>query len=421
MRGDVFFMDLFACSMLACSFPICMQGHKLTERHRHLLWGSHVSQKCYIYCAYKFCPLQAYVVNLGEIKNPESKEEKARFRWTEIGPDITEDQKQAIYQLPLKMSKRCKALMKQIICFSANKASLSDLLAGWVRIMKPRRADWLVVLRELKHMNHPLHLEVAEIALLEESFEANVRDYTKIIDIYGKQNRLKDAENTLTAMQTRGLLCDQVILTTMVHLYSKSGNLKMAEEAFEEMTLLGKPLDRRSYGSMVMAYIRAGMLDQGEMLLQEMEAQEIYAGPEVYKALLRAHSMAGNSEGAQKVFDTIQLAQIPPDPKLCALLINAYKVAGQSQEARVAFENMRKAGLEPNDKCVSLMLGVYEQENRLNAALDFLMDLEGGGVMVGQEASAILAGWFRRLNVVEDVELVLREYAATGTHQLSAS
>nr|POE67420.1 pentatricopeptide repeat-containing protein [Quercus suber] len=332
------------------------------------------------------------------------------------------------------------AVMKQIICLSPQKGSLSDLLAAWVRRMKPDRSDWLAVLKELKIMDYQLYLQVchllkasdhttdlvrflpvysdelqnalvAELAFLEESFEANVRDYTKIIHDYGKQNRLQDAEKILLSMKSKGVICDQVTLTAMIHMYSKAGNLKLAEETFEELKLIGETLDKRSYGSMIMAYIRAGMPKQGETLLREMDAQEIYAGREVYKALLRAYSVTGDSEGAQRVFDAIQCAGIPPDVKLCGLLINAYGMAGQSQKAGIAFENMRRAGLEPSDKCVALVLAACEKENKLNKALEFLVNLEKGGIIVGKEASEILARWFRRIGVVEEVELVLREYA----------
>lgn len=349
--------------------------------------------------------------NEAEMDKFESKEEgKPRFKWVKVGPDISKDQKQAISQLPPKMSNRCKALMEQIICFQPENGSLSDLLAVWVKSMKPKRADWLHVLKELSELEHPLYLELAELALLEESFEACERDYTKIIHCYAKQNKLQEAENTLFAMKRRGFLGDQVTLTALVHMYSKAGNLKLAEDTFEEMKLLGVPLDRRSYGSMIMAYIRAGMLDEGECLLKEMETEEIYAGREVYKALLRAYSMNGDSKGAQRVFDAIQLAGILPDAKVCGLLINAYLMAGQSSEACIVFQNLRGSGLEPNDKCVSLVLAACEKDNKLSKALDFLIDLERDGYLLGKEASQVLVKWFQRLGVVEEIELVLRDY-----------
>ncbi|KAL2233530.1 UNVERIFIED_CONTAM: Pentatricopeptide repeat-containing protein [Sesamum indicum] len=352
-------------------------------------------------------------INEGENRGSSVKGiENAKFKWVRASPNLTEEQKQVISQFPTKMTNRCKALMKQIICFSAENGSLSHMLAAWVKSTSPRRADWLSVLKELERLNHPLYFEVAEHAFTEESFEANVRDYTKIIHCYAKENRLREAENALTAMKSRGFVCDQVTLTALIHMYSKSGNLKLSEDTFEEMKLLGVLLDKRSYGSMIMAYIRAGMLARAETILREMEAQEIYAGREVYKALLRAYSMTGDSQGAQRVFNAIQLAGLIPDVKICGLLINAYVVSGQSREACIAFENLRQAGLEPNDKCVALVLMAYEKENRLKEALDLLIELERDGVMLGKEASALLAKWFQKLGVVEEVELVLRDFAS---------
>ncbi|KAF7139443.1 hypothetical protein RHSIM_Rhsim07G0027000 [Rhododendron simsii] len=126
-----------------------------------------------------------------------------------------------------------------------------------------------------------------------------------------------------------------------------------------------------------------------------MATQEIYARREVYKALLRACSMTGDSEGAQRVFDAIQFAGIIPDVKLFGLLINAYL-----------------AGFEPSDKCIALILTAYETKNKLNKALDLLMELERDSIVVGKEALEVLVRWFRKLGVVEEVELVLREYAS---------
>ncbi|KAM7476341.1 hypothetical protein LguiB_023584 [Lonicera macranthoides] len=399
--------------MFVSSNYMCKLSCNITGTQHFLLWGNTFLQnpKKLEKNKYHFQPLS--LVNcMQKVGVVEAKvEDKQRSKWVKKGPDITEVQKQAISQLPPKMTNRCKALMKQIICFSSENTSLSVLLATWVKSTKPRRADWLSVLKELSRMNHPLYFEVAELALLEESLEVNVRDYTKIIHGYAKQNQLQDAENTLLAMKRRGFMCDQVILTALIHMYSKSGNLKQAEDTFEDMKLLGSPLDRRSYGSMIMAYIRAEMLGEAESLLREMEAEEIYAGREVYKALLRAYSMIGDSKGAQRIFDAIQLAAIIPDVKVCGLLINAYVVAGQSREACIVFENLRRAGLKPNDKCVALILGAYEREKKLNKALDFLIDLERNGIMVEKEASEVLARWFRSLGVVEEVEHVLREYA----------
>lgn len=99
------------------------------------------------------------VGDLGQMQKVE--DERPQIRWAEINLDeINDAQRNHISRLPKNMTNRCRALMKQLICFSPEKTNLSILLAAWVRSMKPVRADWLVVLKEMGNMNHPLRFEV---------------------------------------------------------------------------------------------------------------------------------------------------------------------------------------------------------------------------------------------------------------------
>lgn len=346
--------------------------------------------------------------------------EAPRFRWDAFG-SLSESQKLAVRGLSPKLSNRCKALMTRVVCLSPGDENLGALLAFWVKAMKPKRADWLMVLKELKTMDSPLLTEVLEYALLEDSFEANVRDYTKLIHMYGKQKLLQKAEDAFHAMKSRGFPYDQVMLTALMDMYSKAGDLIRAKEIFQEIILLGLPMDKRAYGSMVMAYIRADMLDKAEDLIKEMEDRQIFAGKEVYKALLRAYSYKGDSDGAQRVFDAIQFAGIVPDTRLGALLVNAYCLSSRIDEATCVIRNMMAVGLKPCDKCIALVLGAYEKVNLLERALAFLTELEENGVSIGQEPSQLLAAWFRRLGVVHEVEQALKDLSEDMSKQKVAA
>ncbi|XP_078438121.1 tetratricopeptide repeat (TPR)-like superfamily protein [Wolffia australiana] len=338
-------------------------------------------------------------------------EEAPSFKWVDLNePETSREQAAAIAELPPKMTKRCRALMKQIICLSSeNAGGLPLLLSAWAKAMKPRRADWLSVLKELETSDNPLFLQVFQLALLEDSFEANARDYTKIMGFLGRTGRFHDAETVFLAMQGRDLVPDQVAMTLMVNLYSKAGKFDLAKEAFEKIRLLtdDNP-DKRAYGAMIMAYVRAGMAEEGEMLLREMDSREISACREVYKALLRAYAMAGDCDGAQRVFDAVQLAGVVPDARLCALLIHAYAAAGRPAAAVSALENMRAAGVQPNDKCVALTVAALRELGRLDRAMTLLADLEkDGGDVIGRETSAALASWFGQLGLSDELSGIL--------------
>ncbi|KAJ3683790.1 hypothetical protein LUZ60_014017 [Juncus effusus] len=349
------------------------------------------------------CANSAQITTLAQIG------EEPKLRWTNLKLELTQDQKRLISQLPETMSNRCKALVKRLICFSSQNETLNFILAAWVKSMKPQRADWLAVLKELNRIDLPLCIEVTEYALLEDTFEANIRDYTKLIHTYGEQNNLEKAEKTLNDMKGRGFFCDQVTLTALINMYSKAGKLNRSIEIFEEMKLLGFSIDKRAYGAMIMAFIRAEMLEKAEYLIKESENKEIYSGKEVYKALLRAYSNKGDSRGAQRVYDSMQFARILPDSRICALLIKAYCFANEINEARCVIQNMRKVGVRPCERCINYILNAYEKENRLDYALRFLKEIERDGVRISKGVLEVLNGWFERIGVKEEMEGVLKE------------
>lgn len=133
------------------------------DKFYHNLIGANSLLQKPRYCDFRKHQFDSIIVaaSLEDTVKAEVQVENLRgFRWVEIGHDITKEQRRAISQLPFKMEKRCKALMRQIICFSPKKGTISDLLRAWVRIMKPIRADWLSVLKELKTMDHPFYLQV---------------------------------------------------------------------------------------------------------------------------------------------------------------------------------------------------------------------------------------------------------------------
>jgi hypothetical protein len=51
--------------------------------------------------------------------------------------------------------------MPRIVSLSPRGEHLGVVLAFWVRAMKPKRADWLLVLKELRAMESPLLAEVS--------------------------------------------------------------------------------------------------------------------------------------------------------------------------------------------------------------------------------------------------------------------
>ncbi|KAH9323657.1 hypothetical protein KI387_018296, partial [Taxus chinensis] len=336
------------------------------------------------------------------------------LRWTDVQVQNVElAQRKLIEDLPPKMRGRSRAVIKHIICMT-EEDDPHPILMKWVKIMKPKRVDWLAVLKQISAYDHPLFFKITEIALSLESFEPNIRDYTKLIDAYATKGHLEDAERVFGTVEERGFVCDATIFTVLIRMYSKAGKFDKARYIFDNMRQSGFQLDQKAYGAMIMAYVRAGMPEAGESLIREMEAKDINVGLEVYKTLLKYFARRGNAIGAQRVFNTMQFSGIMPNLNSCALLIEAYACAGEPDQARIAFENMMKAGYKPDDKCTSIMVYAYEKKNILGKALALLLDLEKDGFKLGAATSALLIDWLGKLGFVEEAEQIFLEITETG-------
>lgn len=330
--------------------------------------------------------------------------------WTAVGQKLEVAEKKITPEEPAVMSGKCKSIMKQILSLSDDDDP-SELLSQLKENLKPRRVDWLAILQQLNESNKSIYFKATEIALNEESFEASIRDYTKLLDGYARKDRLEDAERVLKTMTEKGFDRDAVTCSALIHMYSKTGNLDQAREAFEQIRALGLQPDQKAYGSMIMAYVQAGLPKAGEALMREMEAKDIKPGKEVYMALLRAFAQRGLVDGAQRIFNTMQFAGIMPNLESCTLLVEAYGQSGDADQARNVFDHMMKAGHKPDDKCTARMLAAYEKKNFLDKALNLLLDLEKDGFKQGLETSAVLIDWLGRLGLVYEAEQVFNEIA----------
>lgn len=152
-------MAYFAPKISMTPTPIYISNHKTAIPLQNPFFSNHSSFGCRKLHQYRlsvFC-----LVNGGGVSENGVREmERPRVKRVTPIPNLSEEQKRAISQLPPKMTNRSKDLMKQIICFSAENRSVHRMLAAWVKNTRPPRADWLAVLKELERLDHPLYFEV---------------------------------------------------------------------------------------------------------------------------------------------------------------------------------------------------------------------------------------------------------------------
>ncbi|KAL2249744.1 pentatricopeptide repeat-containing protein At5g39710 [Sesamum indicum] len=334
-------------------------------------------------------------------------------KWAEVADKVHKSGEVMWPQEPKPISGRCKLVADKILSLQ-EADDPAPLLGEWIGLLQPSRVDWIAFLDRLKEQNPHIYFKIAELVLGEESFEANVRDYSKLIDALAKENRLEDAERILTKMNENGILPDVITLTIVVHMYCKSGNLDRAKEAFESLRAHGFQPDMKVYNSMIMAHVNAGQPKLGESLMREMETRDIKPTKEIYMALLQSFAQVGDVNGADRISTTMQFAGFQPSQESCALMVEACERAGNLDQARHNFDQMMKLGHKPDDRCTASMIAAYEKKNLLDKALNLLLELEKDGIEPGVATYTVLVDWFNKLELFDEVEQILDKIAEQG-------
>ncbi|TKY57707.1 Pentatricopeptide repeat-containing protein [Spatholobus suberectus] len=335
-------------------------------------------------------------------------------KWAQVADRIHEAEQVLWPQEPKAITGKAKIVTSEILSLKEEDDGLQSLLAEWVKLVQPSRVEWMDLLDKLKEQNPGLYLKVAEMVLTEDSFQTSVSDYSRLIDVYAKENCFDDVERILKKMNENGIQPDASTASSLVHMYCKGGNLARANEAFEVLMSQGFQPDAKVYNSMIMAFVNNDQPKLGEKLMREMEAKDMKPTKEIYMALLRSFSQHGDTQGAERISTTMQFAGFQQSMETCTLLIEASALAGDPDQARSHFDYMIKFGHKPDDRCTASMIAAYEKKNYLDNALNLLLELEKDGFEPGVATYSVLVDWLGKLQLVDEAEQLLGKIALQG-------
>ncbi|CAM0945287.1 unnamed protein product [Alopecurus aequalis] len=187
-------------------------------------------------------------------------------KWAEVAERTAEAQAHFVPEEAKAVEGKAKKAEEKLLAVEPRKGDPAPAMEEWKEEHRPKRVDWMALLERVKARNVELYLKVAEILLAEESFDATIRDYSKLIDLHSKANHVEDAEKILGKMSEKSIEPDILTSITSVHMYSRAGNLEKAKQAFESIQKEGFQPDTKLFTSMISAYIKAGEPKEAEKL-----------------------------------------------------------------------------------------------------------------------------------------------------------
>eukprot|EP00850_Spirogloea_muscicola_P008342 SM000044S15989 [mRNA] locus=s44:435109:437018:+ [translate_table: standard] len=277
--------------------------------------------------------------------------------------------------------------------------------------MLPRRRDIMDVIKELDRAETcTLCFRVSEWALTFESYEANKRDYTMLLQRYGRRRRIADCERVYRQMQEASFEPDMVSCTIMIEAYGRAKEVDKAAAMLAEISRLGMAPDHKAYCALIIAFGSAARPTDAEGVLLDMEDAGCLPNQHIYSALMTAYGRQGLADDAQRIFDRMQFrTKLLPDAKCYTSLLDAYGRAGEPEKARTVFQNMRKVGYVPDDLALSLMVEAYTHKGMCREAVAAVLEVEQLGQRPGVETMTALIGLFGKQKLLAEAEEVFHE------------
>ncbi|GJP67829.1 hypothetical protein CLOP_g24596 [Closterium sp. NIES-67] len=272
-----------------------------------------------------------------------------------------------------------------------NEDELHQRLENWVKGVRPHRRDLIDTIKEMDTADtRELLCQVMQWSLSEDWYEADARDYTKLVERFGKDGRLGEMERAFAGMEADGIAPDLISFSVKINAYGRAKEVEKAEAAWEEMRLRGITPDAKAYTTMMTVYGKAGQPDKAEQLLDAMLAAACKPSLVTLCSIITAYGLAGRPDDAQRVSDKV-LTDLTPDCNTFTALSAAFGLNGRTDEAVAAFKRMVAAGLKPDDRSVARLV---EAHGSMDRQLALLLGEGGEG---GREEGRMRRGEERRV------------------------
>lgn len=309
-----------------------------------------------------------------------------------------------------RVTRKTKWIVKQLRSPLMN--DVPSLLEQWVKTMYPKRSDWLDLLKEFTNeKEQDLLFQVSEFALLEESFEVESQDLTRIIVKYMNLERYDDVERLMDTLDSKAYPPDFVVCTLLLDMNCKLKRLDKAREMYDRIRSLGYVPDVTACTQLIDFYCTSGNPEAGEMILVEMESEKVYGTVDTYLAVLKGYGKLGKASEAMGIFARMKQDYfLRPNigPNVYSALMSAYSQANMLPSSVLTMEDMLLSGLEPEDKSISQLIAAFEKKNQFEKALDVLLKLESKAIRPGVDTLTTLIGWLGKLGLVEEAEILFK-------------
>ncbi|PIA51485.1 hypothetical protein AQUCO_01100372v1 [Aquilegia coerulea] len=204
---------------------------------------------------------------------------------------------------------------------------------------------------------------------------SNTIIYNTLMDVYGKDNKIEEAEGLFIEMKKRGLKPTSATYNILMDAYSKRMQPEIVEDLLQEMQDSGLEPNVKSYTCLISAYGRQkNMSDKAADAFLKMKKVGIKPASHSYTALIHAYSVDGWHEKASIAFDNMLREGIKPSVETYTALLDAFRRAGDTRTLMGIWKLMMEDKVEGTRVTFNILLDGFAKQGLYSEARDVVSE-----------------------------------------------
>ncbi|XP_044389956.1 pentatricopeptide repeat-containing protein At3g23020 isoform X2 [Triticum aestivum] len=232
--------------------------------------------------------------------------------------------------------------------------------------------------------------------------------YGTLIDVYCKGGRETAALLWLGDMCKRGLVPDEVTMSTVLHAHKKAGEYEKAELFFQRWSSESDTgLDGHlcyslyTYNTLIDTYGKAGQLEKVSDMFNQMLREGVAPSIITFNTLIHVWGKHHRMEQVASLVRMMEEFQCPPDTRTYNTLISLYRESNEIDVAEHYFCKMKAEKLVPDVvSCRTLLYG-YCTRGMVSKAEALVKEMDESGLVIDEYTQSALTRMYVNAGMLE--------------------
>ena len=154
--------------------------------------------------------------------------------------------------------------------------------------------------------------------------------YNIIINMFGKLEKVEEAERWFEEMESCGIDADASTFAVLMDAYGIAKNLQNAEWCLEEMGRRNLTPSISHFNILISAYARQGLGGKAEAVFQKLPSQDLRPDVHTFGAMIDMYAQLGKpAEAEEKLMQKLREMGCELDKTSCCMMMNAHANAAK--------------------------------------------------------------------------------------------